>query len=447
MKKNVKLFALFLVFVILFALQSCLAQEAKPTQDMQKPQTAQTPQTQEEPINVSSKNFPIIDFVGIKILVPAGTMLGGNYFISPAEFGPPKQEIIKNFLLLELEKAGYNLSRPSALFGADESRKPRFLLAGGLSKWSAFYHQGFWSNADTFVDASVEVQWEIYDQIAKKVIYRATTEGYGATKGVSDLETPTIEAIRVSFKKLLCNKELVAALDGNVVASVPEKKIDCTVFYYRANKSMEDAPDKIAEAIKTVFTLKLPTSHGSGFLINSDGFALTNNHVVEGVTSFEAIFSDGKTIKGEVIKTIPERDLALVKLSGSGYQYLPLKLTRDLSIGQDIFAIGTPADISMGLSQTVSKGIISGMREKVKFTKEPQTLIQTDAAINKGNSGGPIIDSKGFAIGVSFSGLTTEKGFEGLKFAISIDEAILAFGLLEGQIAVPPPIIKKDGQK
>jgi len=433
----------------LFAFQSCPAQGPKPTTDPQAPQASQT---QEEPINVSGKKFPIIDFVGIKILVPPGTMLGGypatvTSFMVQDKFNSLEQEKIKNLLMPDLEKAGYNISKPSSLFGADETQKPRFLIAGGLSKWSAFYHAGFWSAADASVDAAVEVQWEIYDQAAKKVIYHAVTDGYGVSKGVSDKETPTFEAIRVSFKKLLCNKELVAALVGNISAPVSTGQINSTVFYYKANKNMENAPDKIAEAIKGVFTLKLPASHGSGFLINSDGYALTNNHVVEGVTSFDAIFSDGKIIKGEVIKTIPDRDLALVKLSGAGYPYLPLKLTRDLSIGQDIFAIGTPADISIGLSQTVSKGILSGIREKVKFTKEPQTLIQTDAAVNKGNSGGPIIDSKGFAIGVSFSGLTTEKGFEGLKFAISIDEAILAFGLLEGQIETPAPVIKNEGQK
>lgn len=443
MVKNLKLFAAFLIFSFFFCFLAASAQ--------------QTAQPSGEPINVSGKNFPLVGHVGITILISPGTPLpkgmmaedlsptppSANPFMPPNyrttfpdKLEPQIQQAILNRLLPELEKAGYLIPKTSSIFGSDESQKPRFLIGGGLAEWTSYYHPGFFSEA--YSEASVKVQWEVYDQISKKVVFRATTEGYSkmpfSKLPIQPGENATYEAIKISFKKFLGAPALVTAIESTVLPSTQAgNTTNQTVFYYTSNKNLENSADKIKEAMKSSFTVKLEKPYGSGFIINPEGYAITNYHVVKDISTFDAVFSDGKIIRGEVIKTSSDKDLALVKLSGSGYPYLPLKFTSALKIGEDVFSIGTPA--SLELSQVVSKGIVSALNNDFKLSDgKSANVIQTDASINTGNSGGPLIDSGGFAVGVNTYGLKPfSGGTAGLNLVILIDEAIKALGLVEAK--------------
>jgi hypothetical protein len=174
--------------------------------------------------------------------------------------------------------------------------------------------------------------------------------------------------------------------------------------------SCTDNPQKVIQkAQKSVVTIKTSTGSGSGVIISPDGLIITNNHVVGNDKTVEVHFQDGKTtIASPIKKGLSVLDVAYLKVDGSNFDYLPM--TDQCSTGDDVYALGSP----LGLSESVSKGIISNCDRTIKGVK----FIQTDAAINAGNSGGPLINKKGEVLGLLTFKITAA-GVEGLNFAIS----------------------------
>jgi serine protease Do len=164
-------------------------------------------------------------------------------------------------------------------------------------------------------------------------------------------------------------------------------------------------------------------SAGSGFIITSDGYILTNNHVVEGATKIQVTLDTGEKYEAEVIGTDPMIDLGLIKITPKGKKLpvLPLGDSDSLKIGQWVMAIGNP----FSLERTVTVGVVSGKKRQVGIgTTVPglANFIQTDAAINFGNSGGPLIDGQGRVVGIS-TAIQRGEMAEGIGFAIPINEA------------------------
>lgn len=154
---------------------------------------------------------------------------------------------------------------------------------------------------------------------------------------------------------------------------------------------------------------------GSGVIVSSDGIVLTNNHVISGADSILVTLSDKRKYKAKVIGTDPRTDVAVIKILGA--KNLPLaKLgdSTDLSVGEWVLAIGNP----LGLSSTVTSGIISAKgRDHVGIT-DFEDFIQTDAAINPGNSGGALVNLKGEVIGINTAIASKTGGYMGIGFAI-----------------------------
>jgi hypothetical protein len=174
--------------------------------------------------------------------------------------------------------------------------------------------------------------------------------------------------------------------------------------------SCTDNPQKVIQkAKKSVVTIKTSTGFGSGVIISPDGLIVTNNHVVGNDETVEVHFQDGKTtIASPIKKGLSVLDVAYLKVDGSNFDYLPM--SDQCSTGDEVYAIGAP----LGLSESVSKGIISNCDRTIKGVK----FIQTDAAINAGNSGGPLINKKGEVLGLLTFKIVAA-GVEGLNFAIS----------------------------
>lgn len=158
---------------------------------------------------------------------------------------------------------------------------------------------------------------------------------------------------------------------------------------------------------------------GSGFIIDAKGHILTNNHVVEGADKIVVSFHDGVEAPAEIVGTYPEADVAVIKVENTEYPAVPLGSSRDLKVGDWVLAFGSP----FGLSQTVTSGIISAtQRENVDINRF-ESFLQTDAAINQGNSGGPLVDLHGKVVGIN-SAIATQSGASaGVGFAIPIDMA------------------------
>jgi S1-C subfamily serine protease len=169
-------------------------------------------------------------------------------------------------------------------------------------------------------------------------------------------------------------------------------------------------------AIKSVVTIDHSEGGGSGVIVSKNGYILTNYHVIKDAKKLTITLNDKTTYEAKVIKTNSNFDVALLKIEADSLYFLPLIESANLTIGEDVYAIGTP--LSNQLSQTVSRGIISGIREvnRAKF-------IQTDVSINLGNSGGALINLKGdfIAIPTFRSGYD---GAQGLGFCVPVSTAI-----------------------
>lgn len=164
-----------------------------------------------------------------------------------------------------------------------------------------------------------------------------------------------------------------------------------------------------------------PTSEGSGIIATSDGYIITNAHVVDGADSLKVITSDGKTYEAELIGSDSMTDLAVIKVDAEGLTAAEFGSSSDLVVADPVIAIGNPG----GLQSTVTVGYVSALDRPVTSSDTGYTMncIQTDAAINPGNSGGALVNMYGQVIGINSSKIVAT-GYEGLGFAIPIDDAL-----------------------
>jgi len=161
----------------------------------------------------------------------------------------------------------------------------------------------------------------------------------------------------------------------------------------------------------------VPRGVGSGFIISQDGYILTNNHVVSGSNGIFVTMTDGKEYTAKVIGTDPRTDVALIKIDAKGLPPLPIGDSKLLKKGQWVLAIGSP----FGLDSTVTAGIVSAIN---RDTGDYLPFIQTDVAVNPGNSGGPLMNLAGEVVGVNSQIISQSGGFMGISLAIPIDEAM-----------------------
>lgn len=198
------------------------------------------------------------------------------------------------------------------------------------------------------------------------------------------------------------------------------------------------APNSLAGVVQrvlpSVVTIRIGTnggySLGSGFIVSSDGYVVTNDHVVEGLNGSASVtFSDASVGTARLVGTDPESDIAVLKLSRTGLTAVGFGDSSQIAVGDPVLAFGAP----LALSNTVTYGIVSAMNRTME-ADEPggptryYAAIQTDAAVNHGNSGGPLVDAAGRVIGVnsvikSLSSDSQDAGNIGLAFAIPINQA------------------------
>jgi serine protease Do len=225
---------------------------------------------------------------------------------------------------------------------------------------------------------------------------------------------------------------------GEVFADIAEKVTPAVVFVsveqeVTRQQTMDNPFEEFNdEFFKRFFDQRMPQrqqqpkqqkqirkGQGSGFIIAADGFILTNNHVVENASKITVKLSDERELIAKVIGTDPETDIAVIKVDANNLPFVELGDSDQLKVGQWVIAIGNP----FGLSHTVTAGIVSAKgRSKIGLT-EYEDFIQTDAAINFGNSGGPLLNIDGKVVGINSAIFSRSGGYMGIGFAIPVNMA------------------------
>ncbi|MES2758107.1 MAG: Do family serine endopeptidase [Pseudomonadota bacterium] len=161
------------------------------------------------------------------------------------------------------------------------------------------------------------------------------------------------------------------------------------------------------------------SSLGSGVIVSPDGYILTNNHVVEAADEIEVVLADGRKAPAKVVGTDPETDLAVIRIDEKNLPVIVLGRAEQARVGDVVLAIGNP----FGVGQTVTMGIISAVGRNNLHINQFENFIQTDAAINFGNSGGALIDTSGNLIGINSAIYSQTGGSVGIGFAIPVSTA------------------------
>jgi serine protease Do len=266
---------------------------------------------------------------------------------------------------------------------------------------------------------STIVKWVVYDMNNEKVVLNINSFGYSNSKKARDFSQEYELALRDAMNHLIYNDEF-----QNIVSSKVTRKEEKDVQEALTINFIEKVPDNEEDILnytkKATVTIKTNEGHGSGFFISADGYLLTNDHVIKNANTIEIELNSGLIIDAEVIRQDTKNDVALLKVVGKGFKSIPI-FSEKVTTGIEVYAVGTPADVNLG--QTVTKGIISGKR-----VIEENTYIQTDVSINKGNSGGPLINVKGEVLGI-VSAKLSGYGIEGIGFGIPIIKALEALNI------------------
>ena len=161
-------------------------------------------------------------------------------------------------------------------------------------------------------------------------------------------------------------------------------------------------------------------SSGSGVLISEDGYIVTNNHVIEDASAIEVTLNDNRLYQAELIGTDPTTDLALLKIDDTGLAYVPFGSSDDIQVGEWVLAVGNPFGT---LTSTVTAGIVSAKARNINILHDQnnhqiEAFIQTDAAVNRGNSGGALVNLRGELVGINTAIATQTGSYAGYSFAV-----------------------------
>ena len=234
------------------------------------------------------------------------------------------------------------------------------------------------------------------------LLLKQNTEYQELSYKLENLQTETQSQLIELSENVLETKESLTSLGAQF------STIDTEISKLKASVS-SDFSGIIEESIKSVVTIRTDVSQGSGFFIANNGYIITNAHVMEGAKAATIITYDGKSHKVQKIGENTGMDITLLKIENENYSPLELADSEDIKQGERVIAIGNP----LGLSFSVTQGIISNIHQKGE--NGLNAYVQIDAALNSGNSGGPLINIDGEVIGINNFKIS---GAESLGFAL-----------------------------
>ena len=357
---------------------------------------------------------------------PFACILQGNLTLNNAKY-IAKQTDFQPFFEEVFEDYGYAVAGDKT-FAMEESHGNDLSLAAVITD-IRLSHCGSRSAPDlrTFTQNAtyLNIEWKVFDNLARKVVYQTATEGVeDSFKQAARFNGAAVSAglaFRQATENLLAQPEFAALLTASPILETGfrdtgELLEDIAILHGSPGSSFVARTDEIEKAAVTVRTA---SGHGSGFLVSAPGYVLTNQHVV-GQNSEVLVIHGSRQSRAVVVRSHPGRDVALLKLEHP-VAAEPLRIdATQVRLGEEIYVVGTPLDERLDFS--ITRGIVSARR-----TLENRNYYQTDAAVNPGNSGGPVFNSAGNVIGITVAGLfTRDGGSKNINYVIPIVDALTA---------------------
>ena len=403
-----------------------------------------TPVNALSPINVSQIALDTLVFAGVDMSPFVGVQVGHHHdgFLKVQQYAltaraPDLQawtSTIQEMGQRTLRTNGYPIQVTAQMFSQWQNYQgARFVLAGRATE---FEYNSYGALAGRSHRAALGINWELFDTRTRRVLYSNT---HHAAASVSRSESVTEPILRDLLSQLLADSQFVHALrvasdarlakrpsiianrsNGRWRRSIPNESELIVIRVGEKNPSTEAAVfGRVADA---VISLRTEDGSGSGFFITKDGLAVTNHHVIANAQSVIARLRNGREYPVRVIRSDEAADVALIEvachedcLTVDWSDVLP-------SEGREVYAIGNP--VSESLNRSITKGIVSGIRRRGAVT-----LLQTDAAVSPGNSGGPLVSvSTGQVLGIVSSKIAGS-AIEGIGFAVWIPDAMRVLGI------------------
>lgn len=368
----------------------------------------------------------VIDLARVQIDIPRGTEIGhvrkpvlfkceggnwGRATYDESRYGARSVEWKDNFHRI-MTGHGYQLpGAPGQLFAERGANEPDFLIGANITNLRV--------DADLVCDVmtprvlgmkgagTISVDWQVFDPVNRRVIHQSKVDGrYEAPSTIpNDTALFMYMAFADAANKLALDPKLrdivmqkrpsIMAdhgLDANAKARLPLRRMPLS------QQPIDTQIDRLRSA--TVLIETGDGGHGSGFVVTEDGLMITNKHVVGGQRFVRVRLVSGRSVVGEVLRAHDLRDVALVKLEGSGYPVMAIRET-PVTITEEVYAIGAPQQRQ--LAWTVTRGVVSAWRAASPPAR-PFDLIQADVAIHGGNSGGPMLDRQGNLVAIAVMG-------------------------------------------
>jgi S1-C subfamily serine protease len=256
-------------------------------------------------------------------------------------------------------------------------------------------------------NARVTAEWQVFDPVRRQVILRQRSEGRFDAPQTIALDGNL--ALQLAFADAVNQLAALPELHKTMAERAPLPKPgspgiteeQARIPLRRVALSQQPIDSQIDRLRSATVLIEVGAGgHGSGFLVSGDGLMVTNRHVVGGQRFVRVRLVSGRTVVGEVLRQHELRDVALVKLEGSGYPVVPIRET-PVRITEEVYAIGAPQ--LKQLAWTVTRGVVSAWRP-ARPPSQPFDLIQADVAIHGGNSGGPLFDKQGNLVAICVSG-------------------------------------------